>query len=253
MNERIDATAAPRSLRWPTAATVAALAVLLWLGNWQLERREWKHELMARIEERAALAAQAMPDARSWPGLDLDLWEYRPVWAEGRFEHDAEAHVFTSLSDPRGALGGSGYWVMTPLRLASGAAVIVNRGFVPLALKEPATRRAGQVEGEVEVAGLVREPQAAGPFVPDPDIAGNIWYARDIGAIADAQVSGDVAPFFIDAEASDRYPVPQGGETRLELSDPHLGYAVTWFGLAGALGVVYLALCSARLRQRRVQ
>lgn len=237
-----------RDLLWPTVIAVPALALLLALGTWQLDRRQWKHDLIARVSERAASAPVALPAAGRWPSLDLGDWEYRPVTTAGRFDHTAESYVFTTLSEPRGPLGGPGYWVLTPLRLETGGVVLVNRGFVPEARRDPATRPQGQVEGMQQIEGLVRLAEVPGLFTPDPDPATRTWYARDIGSITRSLGLDDAAPFVIDAAESPPGGLPQAGETRLSFRDDHLSYALTWYGLAVALVVVYLAYCRARGR-----
>jgi surfeit locus 1 family protein len=226
-----------RPLWWPTLLALPALGVLLALGLWQLDRLAAKERLIATAGERTRMAAVGLPEPASWAGLELEEWVYRPVTAEGVFEHDAEAYIYTVLSDPRGDLGGAGYLVMTPLRLPQGAAVLVNRGFVPDALKEPSTRSQGR----------------PGWFAPKPDVDANVWYSRDILAIGAARGLAEPAPFYIDEGPREGVPVPQGGETRVSFPNPHLGYALTWFGLAGALVVVYLAFHYAQGRFGRAR
>ena len=240
-----------RPLLWPTLATLAALALLIALGTWQLERRQWKHDLIDRVTERTEARPVALPDPSSWPTLDPAAWEYRPVVARGVFDDQAETLVFTSLPDPKGPHGGPGYWVMTPLALAGGGTVLVNRGFVPARAKSPAARAEGRVDGIRRVEGLLRLSERPGLFTPEP--AADTWYVRDVAGIARARGIADPAPFFVDALGGAPGGLPQGGETRLDFRDDHLGYALTWYGLAAALAVVYLAFHRARGRFGRAR
>jgi surfeit locus 1 family protein len=242
------ARGAARGLLLPGLFAAVGFAILLGLGFWQLERRVWKEELIARVETRTHAPAQAIPAEADWPKLDAARDEYRVVTATGTFRHDREALVHTALSEPRGRFSGPGYWVLTPLALASGAVVIVNRGFVPADRRDPATRREGQVEGPVTVTGLLRMPEAPNLFTPSNDPARGEWFVRDPRAIAAAFGLARVAPFTIDADATPNPGgLPAGGETRLNFPNNHLGYALTWFGLAAALAGVFGAFAWQRL------
>lgn len=222
-----------------------ALAVLVGLGTWQVQRLAWKEALLATIDER--IHADPLPldkVASRYPEI-----EYVPVTATGRFDHAAERHVFTTWE------GESGYDVFTPLLLGEGRAVFVNRGFVPFDRKDPATRADGQVGGEVTVTGLARRGLAEKPswVVPDNDPAKNVFYWKDIRAMR--ETSGldpaiDVLPFVVDAgDAANPGGLPVGGTTLIDLPNNHLQYAVTWYGLALALcGVFGYRLWSLRKR-----
>ena len=220
-------------------ATLLALGLLVGLGVWQIERLAWKTELIRTIDSRVGAAPVALPPEAEWPTLRPADYGYRHVTLTGRFEHDREVHVFRPLGDAKGPFHGVGDLVLTPLRLDSGAHVIVNRGFVPVERLDPATRAAGQIEGPVTVTGLMREPESRNLFTPADDPAKAQWFTRDPAAIASAEHIGRAAPFTIDADAS-ALPggLPQGGETVLDVPNNHLSYAFTWFGLAlGLLGV----------------
>lgn len=183
--------------------------------------------------------------------LHPEAYAYRHVTLSGTFDHDREVHVFRPLEDAKGPAHGIGDLVLTPLRLASGAVVIVNRGFVPLERLDPATRIAGQIGGEVTLTGLMREPESRNLFTPADDAARNQWYTRDPAAIAATEGLGRVAPFTIDADAS-AVPggLPQGGETLLDIPNNHLSYAMTWFGLALALVGVFAVYAGRRLARQ---
>jgi surfeit locus 1 family protein len=165
----------------------------------------------------------------------------------GHFRHQDERRLFASNG------GETGWHIYTPLETQGGKILFVNRGFVPDALKEPASRAAGQIEGEVTVRGLIRKPGVQGSFEPDADQGRNIWYWRDLAGMTASLAAADqkrVLPFFVDALAEPENPGgwPKGGATRLEIPNRHLEYALTWFGLAGALLAVFAAFAWTRLR-----
>ena len=181
--------------------------------------------------------------------------EYRPVELRGSYDHDREIHVVYTLVTPKGPLGGIGYQVFTPFRSEAGWWVYVNRGFVPRDNRDAATRAAGQVAGETTVTGLFRRPGSRSWFMPADDPAGNAWFSRDpaLFAAASGLAAADVAPYVIDAGFDPALPggMPQGGETIVSFPNNHLGYAITWFGLAAALAAVVVAVVVKKRRQDR--
>jgi len=216
---------------------LAAFAVLLALGTWQVQRLHWKEGLIATIDERIASAPRPLAEieARLADAGDVDYW---PVTVSGTFRHDGERHFFATHR------GQSGYFVFTPLALGDGRLVLVNRGFVPFDRKDPASRAEGQVEGVQTVTGLARNRVEEKPnsLMPDNDPAKNIFYWKDLDAMASSAGVGtreDYLGFFIDADdAPNPGGLPVGGVTLIDLPNSHLQYAVTWYGLAAALAGV---------------
>ena len=237
-----------RALLAPTIATLIALAILISLGVWQLQRLAWKEGLIAAVTERAAAPPAPLPPPTVWPALTAETVEYRRVVLRGTFRHDMEAPVFTTLEDGKGPLKGQGWWIMTPLILADGSAVWINRGFVSNALKDPATRPQGVITDDTEVIGLMRWSEARNAFTPADTPQKNVWYTRDPLAMGAARGLERVAPFFVDAQESPPGGVPQAGETRLAFPNRHLEYALTWFGLAASLLGVYSVFVYRRWR-----
>ena len=239
-----------KSLAVPGVFVLAALAVLIGLGVWQLERLQWKNALIAQIAARTTAPPAPLPRESEWKNIGAGD-EYRRVTAIGTFRHDREALLYTVEPKERRP-GGPGYLVLTPLALAGGSIVIVNRGFVPLDRKDQATRRQGQVAGRATVTGLLRLPEEKRWFAPANDPGKGAWYRRDPAEIAAALGLTRAAPFVIDADAAPNPGgLPTGGRTHLAFPNNHLQYAFTWFGLALALFGVFTAFAWQRLHGRR--
>jgi surfeit locus 1 family protein len=133
--------------------------------------------------------------------------------------------------------------------------VLVDRGFVPDAFRDPATRQKGELGGTVTVTGLARPPETQGLFIPDNEVEKNRWFWRDLKTMTLSMFGSggkDVAPFFVEAERAD-VPGgwPLGGQTRVDLPNNHLQYAITWFGIALCLVVVYVVYVLGRLKAAR--
>lgn len=214
----------PRRAAFVATALIVA-AVLAALGIWQVERRAWKHELVAAVDARIHAPPVAAPGPGRWPTINAKVDAYRRVSATGRFLHDRETLV--QAVTERGA----GYWVLTPLETPD-FTLLVNRGFVPKDRKATAARATGNPPGEVEVTGLLRVTEPGGAFLRTNDPAANRWYSRDVAAIAKARGLGETAPYFVDADgAPNRGGYPVGGLTIVRFPDNHLVYALTWFAL----------------------
>lgn len=230
--------AAPRR-RLPVATGILvliALAILISLGTWQVERLHWKEGLLADIAERQVAAPVPLADIEAMAVASGDI-EYRKVTATGRYINNKERHFFATWR------GQTGYYIYTPLELADGRALFVNRGFVPFENKEPEMRMQGQLTDQQTVTGLARQKLPGKPswVVPDNDVAKNIFYWKDLDVMAES-VGLDkarVIPFFVDADSTPNPAgLPIGGVTQVDLPNDHLQYAFTWYGLAAVLVVV---------------
>lgn len=223
-------TAGTRSARSRLAMAGAMFfltLVFLSLGTWQVQRLFWKLDLIARVDARVNAAPVPAPSSASWPGINPENDEYRRVTATGTFRHESETMVqaVTEL--------GAGFWVLTPLEQTDGTTILVNRGFVPAGHRDRQTRADGEIAGPVKVIGLLRMTEPGGAFLRSNDPAGGRWYSRDVSAIATAKNLTDVAPYFIDADATPNPGgLPVGGLTVVSFRNSHLVYAITWYLLA---------------------
>ncbi|MEO1797220.1 MAG: SURF1 family protein [Pseudomonadota bacterium] len=190
-------------------------AVLLWLGFWQLERLSWKEGVLAEIEASIGAEPVLLPSA---PDPESD--RYRAVEVTGALGA-RELHVLVSAKG-----FGAGYRVIRALE-TGGARVMVDLGLIPTAAKEAAR----VAEAQVTVRGNLHWPSEVDRFTPENDADGNIWFAREVAVMAEAL---GTAPVLIIAQETTpplpgvtAFPVDTSG-----IPNDHLGYAVTWFGMA---------------------
>ncbi len=232
---------------------LAVFIALLGLGFWQLERKAWKEGLVDMLTARLAAFPTDIPPRERWDKLDPADQEFRRVAFSGEFLPNEEALVYTNGSAFRGDVSGPGYWVMAPLRLTGGSIVVINRGFVPEGRQDAAARAESDVTGIVDLVGVMRWPEPRGWFTPTAQLDRNLWFVRDHNDIASKKRWGRVAPFFVELES----PQPSGGLPRagalsINLRNQHLGYAITWFGLAASLAVIFV-IWLRRERRARVE
>lgn len=223
-----EAERAPRGTAMLTLLAVIALlgiAGFTALGIWQIERRAWKLDLIARVDQRSHAAPAAAPGPAAWLAISRSNDEYRRVTASGTFMQGKDVLV-QAVSDL-----GAGFWVLTPLRTDTGFTVLINRGFV-----SPDERKAdgfAPPAAPVTVTGLLRISEPKGGFLRTNDPDAGRWFSRDVPEIAGSQKLGAVAPYFIDADKSlDAPGQPHGGLTVVSFANNHAVYALTWFGLA---------------------
>ena len=220
----------------PTLVAALLLALLLGLGRWQLERAAEKSALLA------ALAAAAAA-----PAVELSPEAARFARVRARGEWDA-AHQF--LLDAQPHAGRTGFRVLTPLTLADGTRLIVDRGWVAADLDRRRLPPVALAARAVAVEGLLDEfPRAGLRAAPAPAASGawprTVLYptAAELGAALGAPVHSRLlrlAPAAPDGFARDATPSLGFGPER------HQGYALTWFALAATLVVLW-----ARLAVRR--
>lgn len=216
------------------AVFLLLVGVFVALGAWQLQRRAWKLDLIARVDARLAAPPVAAPGPGDWPDLTAPADEYRRIVVTGRFLRGQEVPVQAVTAY------GAGYWILAPLQ-ADGFTLLVNRGFVPPDRRDPATRT--PPEGLVTITGLLRLTEPGGAFLRANDPVAGRWYSRDVDAIAAARGFGasaaaPIAPYFLDADASANPDgLPIGGLTVIHFRNSHLSYALTWFGMAAGAAV----------------
>jgi cytochrome oxidase assembly protein ShyY1 len=224
--------------------TLLVLALLVGLGVWQLQRRVEKHALIAHLTERLAAAPSALPPQSQWNALTPGADEFRRVRFTASYEARPDAMVYSSGSAVRTDISGPGTWALLPARLPDGGMIVINAGFVQNTMQDRAQEdRAVSrlVAGQpVTLTGYIRFPKSAGALAPQENLAKRLWFTRDHLVMAKALGWGEVAPFYIDLEQPvPESGIPKPGPLEVHLKDDHLQYAITWFGLAGAVLIAF--------------
>ena len=217
---------------------VPAFVVLLGLGSWQVQRLNWKSDLI--YGRQAALDVDPIP----MPSRDavVERMSFRRVVVTGTFIHEQEFYFYAPKS------GMAGYRVVTPLLQELDLTLLVDRGWVPADKRDPATRPDGQIEGDITITGIVRtDIVGIQGLLPDNDVENNEWFWVDPTAMS-AVHGMYYRPAIVAAdETANPGGWPRGDVTVPGLRNAHLGYAITWFSLAFALVVIWILALRRRL------
>jgi surfeit locus 1 family protein len=208
---------------------LGGVAILISLGTWQMQRLAWKEGVIADINARITAAPVELPSSPD-PAKDA----YLPIKAKGLLSGDT-IRVLVSQKDV-----GAGYRLITGFE-TNGARVLVDRGFVAVDDKGIATP-----DVPVIVTGNLQWPQETDGYTPDPDIENNIWFARDVPALAAALNTREVLIVARNLSADDPIVAPLPVDTA-RIPNDHLQYAITWFSLAA----IWLAMSVLFLMRRR--
>jgi len=226
---------------WPTLVTLVLLGVLVSLGFWQLDRAEQKRALLAQYSGgRDHVVMQLEAGLKSAAGLN-----YRSAVVTGHYD---AAHQF--LLDNRTHAGRAGYQVLTPFMIrASGTAVLVNRGWIPLGESRDRLPQVPVPEDARSISGRLKIPSRVLVLGKEEPRRGWPWRIQRVRLdVLSRELGRPLLPvvLLLDAEQNDGYvrawrPLVGFGPER------SVGYAVQWFGLATVLLIIYLVVNTRRV------
>lgn len=231
---------------WPVViATLVGFAILMSLGVWQVKRLAWKEALLAQLAANAAAPAVDLKTAFNMSRAGSNV-EFVRVAFTGTYKNDSWMKMLSSYD------GGQGWTIITPAASDDGWAVIVDRGRLPGQMLE----HFQQLDGPQQIEGVIRtHPFGQNFFDPANDATGNMWYWWDVkGMVAASGLPADLKPYpfavqLVPGASSVDFPRPQA--PKADLANNHLGYAITWFGLAlTLLGVAGFYIYDLRKRRR---
>lgn len=222
-----------RKIIFPLILGVGGIAVLMYLGFWQVQRLAWKEGILADIDARMSAAPMVIPAA---PDEDDD--EYRAVTVVGALDTQ-ELHVLVS-----GTAAGTGYRVIKAMEVEDGRRILVDIGLLPLEAKEIEV-----INTEVAITGNLIWPDDVNASTPEPDLAANIWFGRDVVAMADTLNTDPIMVVARQMSPADPRVTPLPVDTSTIKND-HLEYAITWFLLAFVWAIMTLYLIYRTTRQK---
>ena len=222
-----------RKILFPLILGLAGCGVLISLGLWQVERLAWKQAILADIDTR--LGAPHQPLTRF---VNEAQNEYTQVLVAGRPTGE-ELHVLDS-----GTAAGTGYRVIARFETEIGP-IMLDMGLLALDNKaaDPLTR-------DMRVTGTLLWPDDQNDSTPAPDLARNIWFARNVPAMSQALGTLPIMVVVSQTDPADPRltPLPI---TTAGIKNDHLEYAITWFLLAGVWAIMTLYLIRRTLRPRQ--
>ncbi|KAL2816902.1 SURF1 family-domain-containing protein [Aspergillus granulosus] len=224
------------------------------LGTWQIQRLDWKTNLIAKFEDRLVKDPLPLP-----PRVDPSVvaeFDYRRVYATGRFRHDQEM-----LIGPRMREGQDGFIVVTPLEREGGSTVLVNRGWISKKVMNQRDRPEGLPQNEVTVEGLIREPWKKNMFTPENKPEDGKFYFPDVEQMAELTGSQPVwieqtmVPDFLESMTREAKGIPIGRAAEVNLKNNHSQYIFTWYGLSLATSIMLWMIVRKRPNEvtRRVR
>jgi len=218
--------------RWfPTLAAVVSIALMVKLGFWQYDKAEQKRLLQSTFDARLGESPAALPGNVS----NIEEWRYRRIRATGRYETQ-----YQILLDNQVEGQVAGYHVITPFRAENTKALLlVNRGWIPAGDRS----RLPFVEtpaGVVEIRGYAWVPGKYYELATPSGEWQTLWQNVDMARYATA-VPFSVFPFILRLDASST----AGGFSRnwpqpAERIEKHVGYALQWWGFAGAALAIWV-------------
>lgn len=229
------------SKRWLALLAVVVVFVVacVELGFWQLRRLEQRKKLNAAVSSHIHLPVAPIGTARG----DAAAVAYRRVSATGRYDVSQEV-----LLSGRAVNDRPGSDVLTPLKLGNGTALIVNRGFVPLAINSPGSPQARPPSGDVTVTGILLPSEKRGFLGQrEPETGHLSTIVRiDVQRIG-RQLPYEVVPglylLLTTQQPNQSGSLPQAESYIPDLSNgPHLSYAIQWFIFASIAAVGFLVV-----------
>jgi surfeit locus 1 family protein len=219
----------------PGLTTLVMLAVLLCLGTWQVHRLHWKLAILAQLAR--AEAAPPIP-------LPANPEPYTKVAVTGTLRADLSASYGADVRDTRNGPQ-LGSFLIQPLERPDAPPVLVERGWIPQKRRFPIA----QPQGVVTIAGFIHPADTPSWFSAKDDPVTRSFYTLDPQAIGAALGLHDVAPFILIAlgpPPPELWPAP--AQHLPQPPNNHLSYAITWYGLAVALVVIFVLWARRTLR-----
>lgn len=218
----------------PLIMSVSAVLLMFALGTWQVKRLYWKEALIASME-----AASKEAPLTTLPVEDIEKKQFYTVRLKGTYLDNPQFHIAARYHNSE-----LGYHVVTPFKTTKGTIVLVNRGWIPVALKKDDL---SPPDGRQTIVGQIRVGAERNPFTPASQPENNMWFGRDVELMAQAGGFG-TPPYMLDLVVAEPkegvYPIAFDGH--VQLRNDHLSYVIIWY--TTGIGILIIALVYHRKR-----
>ena len=218
-----------KPMLWPSIFSILTFAILISFGTWQVKRLFWKETLIQNY----LTQSQSNPITDPAELEKSSINEFKSIGILGRFMHSNEIYITGKTYE-----GNAGFHVITPFIMENNKIVLINRGWVPREKKDPISRIESKYTGSVKLIGIVTPGFKKGFFSPKNDLSKNVWLYVDYTEMSSA-VGMELQKFVIDAKENGKGGFPIGSQTRIDIPNDHLQYAVTWYLLGLTLLLVW--------------
>jgi surfeit locus 1 family protein len=237
-----------KPMLWPSIVSFIVFVMLLSFGTWQIKRLFWKEALI----ERYISQSQSNPILDPSSLIKTKINEFKSVEVRGSFNHEDELYITGKTYE-----GNAGFHVVTPFKLTNDKIILINRGWVSEGYRDPNKRKFSLQPGIIIVNGIIRYPQKKGYFVPENDGKNGFWFTikpSEIFKFLNFNSTEIISNYYIDAlRVGEKMTLPIGVSGEPKLRNQHLSYAITWYGLALSLLIVYFSyhVSNGRLRIKK--
>ena len=218
----------------PILFGVLGTAALLMLGAWQISRLQWKEARIAEMDSRLKAPAVDLPAT-----VGPKTHDFRKVRVRGSFREGRQAAFLTSQKPD-----GPGYRIITAFAAEDGRAILIDRGYVPEAMRNEIP----PPQTSLIIEGVLRWPDETTTMTPAPDLELGLWFARDVPALAAALATEPILVVATGGGEAGADDWPRRSPPRINPPNDHLEYAITWFSLAAIWAVMGVLLVR---RERR--
>ena len=225
-----------KPMLWPTIFSILIFLMLITFGTWQVKRLFWKEALIKNYLTQSQSNPIIDPAELENPLIN----EFKSIGILGRFMHSNEIYITGKTYE-----GNAGFHVVTPFKMENNKIILINRGWVSESYKNPDKRKFSLTKDLVKLKGIIRYPQKKGYFVPENDGINGFWFTIIPNQIFDfLNITSNpiIDKYYIDAlRIGEKLTLPIGVDGEPKFRNQHLSYAITWYGLALSLLIVYFS------------
>ena len=200
------------------------IILLFSLGTWQLYRLQWKENIIRKIE----LSSKLPPTS-----LDINnMEEFKKIKIKGKLL--LKNYFLYQLNEK----GNYGFNLISVLQTDNSNFFLVKRGWLPKIEKKYEENSPLVIVSNVEIEGVLHLVKPKRNFVPENNDKEKFFYYLDINQLSKS-LNVKLAPYLIEQSSSDKYFINLKNTSRINITNNHLQYAITWYVLGFCILIAF--------------